>query len=49
MLKAIHRAVNAFGDQTLWRKLMKSGMAKDFSWGGSAKKYIQLYRSIAKR
>jgi starch synthase len=47
MMKAIQRALTAFKDQATWRKLMKSGMAKDFSWEASAKKYIQLYRSLA--
>jgi starch synthase len=49
MLKTIQRALNAFGDQVLWRKLMKNGMVKDFSWESSARKYVQLYRSIVKR
>jgi len=49
MLKAIQRAVAAFGDQPGWRKLMKNGMAKDFSWGASAKKYIQLYRTLTRK
>ena len=47
MMKAIHRAVAAFKDQPTWRKLMKNGMTKDFSWQSSAKKYLQLYRSLA--
>jgi starch synthase len=49
MLKAIQRAVAAYKDQTSWRKLMKTGMAKDFSWETSAKKYIQLYRSLVRK
>jgi starch synthase len=49
MLKTIRRAVNMFSDPALWRKLMKNGMAKDFSWEASAKKYLQLYRSIARK
>ncbi len=49
MLAAIQRALVAFGDQPTWKKLMKNGMAKDFSWEASAKKYIQLYRSLVKR
>jgi starch synthase len=49
MLKSLARAVKAFGDQTGWRKLMKNGMAKDFSWEASARKYIQLYRSLARK
>ncbi len=49
MLKAIRRAASAYADQTNWRKLMKNGMTKDFSWEGSARKYVQLYRSLAKK
>lgn len=49
MLKAIRRAVSAYADQTTWRRLMKNGMTKDFSWDGPARKYVQLYRSIAKK
>jgi starch synthase len=49
MMKAIQRALTAFKDQAGWRKLMKSGMAKDFSWEASAKKYVQLYRSLARK
>jgi starch synthase len=49
MLKALGRAVKAWGDQAGWRKLMKNGMAKDFSWEASARKYIQLYRSLARK
>jgi starch synthase len=41
--------VAAYKDQALWRKLMRTGMAKDFSWEASAKKYIQLYRSLARK
>jgi len=49
MLKAIHRAVTAFADQAGWRKLIKNGMAKDFSWDSSAKKYVQLYRNLTRK
>ena len=49
MLRAVQRAVQAYADQAAWRKLMKTGMTKDFSWEASAKKYIQLYRSLAKK
>jgi len=49
MLKAIQRAIHAFADQNAWRKLMRNGMGKDFSWEASARKYVQLYRSIAKK
>jgi starch synthase len=49
MLKAIHRALAVYADKAAWRKLMKNGMAKDFSWDASAKKYLSLYRSLARR
>jgi starch synthase len=49
MLKALQRAVHAYSDTSLWRKIMKAGMAKDFSWESSAKKYLQVYRSVTKK
>jgi starch synthase len=49
LLKTIQRAVKIFGDQTTWRKIIKNGMSKDFSWETSAKKYVQLYRSLTKK
>ncbi|MEW6511388.1 MAG: glycogen synthase GlgA [Bacteroidota bacterium] len=49
MMKVLHRAVTAYRDQSGWRKLMKKGMTRDFSWEASAKKYIQLYRSLVRK
>ena len=49
LLKTIQRAISAFADQTSWRKLIRNGMSKDFSWETSAKKYVQLYRSLTKK
>lgn len=48
LLKAIQRAITAYGNKKTWQKIMRNGMAKDFSWESSAKKYINLYRSISK-
>ncbi len=48
LLKTIQRAVKMYGDQKTWQKVMRNGMAKDFSWESSAKKYINLYRSLLK-
>ncbi len=48
LLKAIQRAVKTYKDQKTWQKIMRNGMAKDFSWESSAKKYINLYRSLLK-
>lgn len=48
LLKTIQRAVKTYGDKKTWQKIMRNGMAKDFSWESSAKKYINLYRTLSK-
>ncbi len=49
MLHAIRRAIQAYADQATWRKLVRTGMARDFSWEASARKYVQLYRNLVKK
>lgn len=46
MLKELKRAIAVYGDEKAWAKIMKSGMKSDFSWDSSAKKYIELYKTI---
>lgn len=46
LIKEVKRAVKIFEDQKTWVKIMKSGMKSDFSWNSSAKKYIDLYKTI---
>jgi len=43
MLATIKAALALFRDQASWLKLMKNGMAKDYSWGVSAKEYVRVY------
>ncbi len=43
MLSAIHAAINAFKDQAGWKKLMRNGMTRDFSWIYSAREYVKVY------
>jgi starch synthase len=43
MLATIKAALALFKDQASWQKLMKNGMAKDHSWGVSAKEYVRVY------
>lgn len=43
MLSAVHNAINAFKDQEVWKKLMRNGMSKDFSWAHSAREYLRVY------
>ncbi len=49
LLKTIQRAIHTYGDPTLWRRIVKNGMNKDFSWESPARKYLHLYRSLTKR
>jgi starch synthase len=44
MLTAIKRAVAMYSKKRAWRKIMKEGMKKDFSWAASARKYVDLYQ-----
>jgi starch synthase len=45
-LKSIREAVALFTDLKAWRKLMANGMKADFSWEQSARKYLELYKSL---
>jgi len=45
-LEAIQQAVDLFQNHKDWKKLIANGMRADFSWDRSAKKYIELYRSL---
>jgi len=46
MVKEIKRAVKVFEDKKVWQKIMRAGMKLDFSWDVSAKRYIELYKTI---
>lgn len=49
-LDAVKRALWAYRDRTLWRQLQVTGMGQDFSWGRSARRYVEVYaRAVAKR
>jgi starch synthase len=44
--KTMQRALEMFKDKAAWRSLMRAGMAMDFSWNASAKKYEALYEKL---
>jgi starch synthase len=46
MIREMKRALKIFDDKKAWTKIMKNGMKSDFSWNSSAKKYIDLYKTI---
>jgi starch synthase len=35
-------------DRAAWRRMMRRGMAKDFSWESSARRYEELFRSVVR-
>ena len=43
MLAAVRAALKAYADQIAWRKLMRNGMAREFSWEASAREYVRVY------
>jgi starch synthase len=45
-LKAIHTALDAYANKDLWRRIMGNAMEQDFSWKVSARKYLELYKSL---
>jgi len=49
LYSTIWRANAVFADKKIWRDIMKRGMAEDFSWRGSAKQYVELYKKAKAR
>lgn len=49
LLEQAHLAGRVFAQPELWRQLMLSGMAQDFSWKASARRYLELYQQAAQR
>ena len=46
-LGAVERAVAAWRDPATWTALQRNGMARDFGWGASAARYLEIYRRLA--
>ncbi|HEX9333467.1 MAG TPA: glycogen/starch synthase [Anaerolineales bacterium] len=42
----LRRALNLYPYRSRWLNLQKAGMAQDFSWSNSAKKYLELYKKL---
>lgn len=45
----LERVLDAWRDRETWRRLVRSGMSEDWSWHGSASKYVDLYREVLRR
>ena len=48
-LYAVGRAVAAYADPAAWTSIQRQGMKSDVSWDRSARKYVDLYRSLLAR
>ena len=46
MLGAVIRACECYEDETIWGRLISRAMAQDFSWGASARAYLDLYKRL---
>jgi starch synthase len=46
MLAALREALAAFRDRKRWKKIMQTGMSRDFSWAAAARQYSVLYDSL---
>lgn len=44
---AVERAIGLYGKKDQWKKIIKACIGQDFSWGRSASRYLDLYKSLA--
>ncbi|MBI4609687.1 MAG: glycogen synthase GlgA [Candidatus Rokubacteria bacterium] len=49
LVDAVRRALAAYRQPERWRRLVRNGMAEDFSWEASAREYVTLYRKALKK
>ena len=47
MLGSIYEALFAYADKGNWRRLQQNGMRADNSWDAAARKYVEVYRTVA--
>jgi starch synthase len=43
---ALNTALDLYEDRTLWRRIMRNGMARDFSWDRQGEQYVELFRAL---
>ena len=43
---AVHRALDLYQDEALWRRIIANGMAQDFSWERQGARYVELFRAL---
>jgi starch synthase len=48
-LHGVRRTVDGYADVAAWTSIQRQGMKSDVSWDRSARKYVELYRSLLSR
>ena len=46
LVQSLNLAMDIFEDKVIWQTMQKNAMTKDFSWKTSAKKYLDVYKSL---
>ncbi|HVZ16757.1 MAG TPA: glycosyltransferase, partial [Terriglobales bacterium] len=46
LLASIRTALLAFRDREGWKKLMRNGMSREYSWSSSAREYVKVYERV---
>jgi starch synthase len=46
MLAAVRKPLEVYPNRALWQKLMRNGMAQEFSWARAVPKYERIYRQV---
>jgi starch synthase len=49
LVDCLRRALEVYGDQPRWKRLVRNGMQQDFSWEHSAKEYVKVYRKAMRK
>ncbi|MEZ6040734.1 MAG: glycogen synthase GlgA [Planctomycetaceae bacterium] len=47
--QSVEQAIDTWGKPDIWKKLVRNGMAKDWSWQRSADEYVGIYRKAQSR
>jgi starch synthase len=48
MLGSIYEALYAYADKDIWRRIQLNGMRADNSWDAAARRYVEVYRAVAR-
>lgn len=48
MFFTIKKAIEAYQDKNVWKKIVKNAMKADYSWDKSADEYIEIYKDLIK-